>query len=282
MPGWTEKRRRVWERATLGVQPGRRLCAWAHLSTIGHLPGIARWSGRYQSWSYLSSSGTRSFRNLCLGEVMKDEDSDFWWEHEIATWRYLGEEVWVDTTVLSWGSCCHRLTGCLKTGTPAMYSKHSQTGRGTFCPVKTLKLNWINHWLDSVWGIDKWKKRQESQLSGSEDVIDDTFSVTLSPECTGADQVALPALTAEEAEVLFRHHWTRQPLLPAEERRFTFRCSSPVTLLESCSVLPSLPEFHASGSLPSFKQILSEDLIFEVVVFALEKRSCLICNFSNQ
>lgn len=87
-------------------------------------------------------------------------------------------------------------------------------------------------------------------------VIDDTLRDTLT-RMHGYRPVAIPALTAEEAEVLFRHHQGKAVLCQVRERsRSHSAAAGPVALLESCSILPSLPEFHASGSLPFFKQIL--------------------------
>lgn len=88
----------------------------------------------------------------------------------------------------------------------------------------------------------------------------------------GCRPVAIPALTAEEAEVLFRHHQGKVVQCQVRESSSCFAAAGLAALLESCSVLPSLPEFHASSSLPSFKQILSENLIFErLIVPPLEK-----------
>ena len=87
-------------------------------------------------------------------------------------------------------------------------------------------------------------------------VIDDTLHDSLA-RMHGYRLVAIPALTTEEAEVLFRHHQGKAVLCQVRERsRSCSAAAVPVALLESCSILPLLPEFHAPGSLPSFKQIL--------------------------
>lgn len=74
-----------------GVQLGGCLCAYEYLLTVGHLPGIARWSGRYQSWSCRAAVGQEASGSFVLEKWWRRWRQRFWW----GATRVLPEGTWV-------------------------------------------------------------------------------------------------------------------------------------------------------------------------------------------